>query len=70
MVLDAALINTLYYKVRIKDRVEQSRERSSTFPYTDVVSIEKRAFRSPLTNVANFTYFIAITPRSFLGSHI
>ena len=29
MVLDAALLNTQPYKVRIKDKVEQSRERSS-----------------------------------------
>ena len=26
MVLDAALLNTQHYKVRIKDKVEQSRE--------------------------------------------
>ena len=30
MVLDAALLNTQYYKVRIKGKVEQSRVRSST----------------------------------------
>ena len=29
MVLDASLLNTQHYKVRIKDKVEQSRERSS-----------------------------------------
>ena len=29
MVLDAALLNTQHYKVRIKSKVEQSRERSS-----------------------------------------
>ena len=34
MVLDAALLNTPHYKVRIKDKVEQSRELSSTLPYT------------------------------------
>ena len=33
MVLDAALLNTQRYKVRIKGKVEQSRERSSTLPY-------------------------------------
>ena len=32
MVLDAALLNTQHYKVRIKGKVEQSRERSSTLP--------------------------------------
>ena len=36
MVLDAALFNTQHYKVRIKGKVEQSRERSSALPYTSV----------------------------------
>ena len=36
MVLDASLLNTQYYKVRIKGKVEKSRERSSTLPYTSV----------------------------------
>ena len=34
MVLDTSLLNTQYYKVRIKDKVEQSREKSSALPYT------------------------------------
>ena len=34
MVLDAALLNTQHYKVKIKGKVEQSREWSSTLPYT------------------------------------
>ena len=34
MVLDSALPNTQHYKVRIKGKVEQSRESSSTLPYT------------------------------------
>ena len=36
MILDASLLNTQYYKVRIKGKVEQSRERSSALPYTSV----------------------------------
>ena len=36
MVLDAALLKTQHYKVRIKDKVEQSREWSSAFPYSSV----------------------------------
>ena len=36
MVLDAALLNTQHYKVRIKGKVEQSKEWSSTLPYTSV----------------------------------
>ena len=34
MVFDAALLTTQHYKVRIKCKVEQSRERSSALPYT------------------------------------
>ncbi len=34
MVLDAALLSTQYYKVRIKGKMEQSREWSSALPYT------------------------------------
>ena len=57
MVLDATLLNTQHYKVRIKGKVKQSRERSNALPYTfSVVAIEKRAFRSPSTTVVNFTY--------------
>ena len=33
---DAALLNTQHYKVRIKGKVKQSRERSSALPYTIV----------------------------------
>ena len=33
MVLDSALLNIQHYKVRIKGKVEQSRERSSALPY-------------------------------------
>ena len=40
MVLDAFLLNSQQYKVRIKGKVEQSRETSSALPYT----IEKEAF--------------------------
>ena len=32
MIRDAALLNTQHYKVRIKGKVEKSRERSSTSP--------------------------------------
>ena len=36
MVLDAILLNTQHYKVKIKSNVEQSREWSSVLPYTMV----------------------------------
>ena len=37
MVLDAALLNTQHYKVRIKGKVKQSREWSSALPFTSVL---------------------------------
>ena len=36
MVLDAALLSTQRYKVRIKGKVEQSMEWSSAFPNTSM----------------------------------
>ena len=51
-----SLLNTQQYKVRITGKVEQSSERSSAFPlHLGVVAIEKGAFWSPSTMVANFT---------------
>ena len=47
-VLDANLLNTQHYKVRINGKVERSRERNSAS------SIEKAALCSPSTTVANF----------------
>ena len=36
MILDTSLLNTQQYKVCIKGKVEQFRERSSTLPYDSV----------------------------------
>ena len=41
-ILDASLLNTQHYKVRIKSKVGQSWERSSAFPYTLVLWLSKR----------------------------
>ena len=49
-VLDASLLNTQHYKVRIKGKVKQSTERSSAPLHLDVVVIVKGAFGSPLTS--------------------
>ena len=58
MVLDSALLNTQHYKVRIKGKVEQSREWSSVPPlHLGIVAIEKGAFGSPSTKLANFTFY-------------
>ena len=37
MVLDAALLSTQHYKVKIKGKVHQSWEWSSTLPYTSML---------------------------------
>ena len=60
IVLDTSLLNTQHYKVRIKGKVEQSRERSSTLPlHLSVVAIKNGAFESPSTMVTNFTYLLS-----------
>ena len=51
MVLDATLLNTQKYKVCIKGKVEQSRERSSALLYTSVLKREpsnRPRLRSPI----------------------
>ena len=63
MVLDISLLITQQYKVRIKDKVEQSKERSSALPYS-VVAIEKGDFWSPsitvVDNIILSNYFYVI----------
>ena len=56
MVLDAALLNTQHYKVRIKAKLEQSRDWKRPPLDLDVVAIENRAFGSTSAKVANFIY--------------
>ena len=51
MLLDAPLLNIQHYKVRIKGKVEQSRERSAFPLHLCVVAIEKGAFGSHATTV-------------------
>ena len=48
MVLDTPYLSSKQYEVRIKGKVEQSRERSNALTqHLDVVAIEKGAFWSP-----------------------
>ena len=55
--LDTSLLNTQQYKVLIKSKVEHFREKSSAPPlHLGVVAIEKGAFWSPSTTVANLLY--------------
>ena len=61
MVLDATLLKTQHYKVRIEGKVEQSRERSSAPPlHFGVVAIEKGAFGLPSTTVTKLYIYIYI----------
>ena len=61
MVLDTSLLVSQHYEVWIKDKWSN--------PGKGVVAIEKGAFWSPLTTVANFTYFTMNT-FSFFADHI
>ena len=56
MVLDTSLLNTQQYKVRVKGKVEQLRERSSPPLHCGVVATEKGAFWLPSTKGDNFNY--------------
>ena len=54
MVRDATLLNTQHYKIRINSKVEQFKKWSCALSYSS--AIEKGAFGSPSTKVADFTY--------------
>ena len=62
MVLDTTLLNTQHYKVQFKGKVEQSWDWSSALPWhLGIVAIQKGAFGSPSTMVANFTTFTLLS---------
>ena len=62
MVLDTALLDIQLYKVRIKGKVEQSREWSSAPTlHFGVVAIKKGAFVWPSTAAPNFTFTYPVT---------
>ena len=48
ILLDASLLNTQHYKVRIKGKVEQSREKCGALRYTLVKKLLKRDPSGPL----------------------
>ena len=64
MVLDASLFNSQRYKVRNKGKVERPP------PHLGVVAIEKEAFRSLSTKVANFTYFIKLCAKGLAQARL
>ena len=59
MVLDAILLNTQHYKVRIKGKMEQSRERSSAPPTLWCSSYRKGSLRVTL-DYGRQLYFIEL----------
>ena len=71
MVLDASLLNTQHYKVRIKGKVEQSWERSSALPYISVYKLSKRepSIR-PLLKGDNLYFNIQIQKLIFKNSYL
>ena len=60
MVLNTSLLNTQQYKVCIKGKVKQSRERSSPPLHLCVVAIEKGAFWLSSTTVAKLLTYLFI----------
>ena len=67
MVQDASLLNTQHYQVRIKGKVEQSRERSSALPYTCVVSYRKGSLRVTFDNGRQLYLLVLCEIQSRLG---
>ena len=61
MVLDASLLNTQYYKVQIKGKVDQSSERSSASPTSQCSSYRKGSLQVILDyghQLYFFTYLV------------
>ena len=56
MVLDAALLNTQHYKVRIKGKAEQSREWSNSLPYTSMHLLKKEPSGHPRLRSPTYIY--------------
>ena len=61
MVLDTSLLNTQYYKVRIKGKVEQSRERSNALPPPRCSSYSKGSLQVTLDSRETTLLFLYFT---------
>ena len=68
MVLGTSLLNTQQYKVRIKGKVEQSREMSSAPLHLCVVASKKGAFgsRSPTYFIYTYIYIYIQIGKNYL----
>ena len=60
MVLDTSLLNIQQYKLCIKGKVEQSRERSSALQHPGVVAIEKGSLLVTLDYGHQLYYFTVV----------
>ena len=61
MLIDSSLLNTQYYKVGIKGKVELFREENSTLSlHRSVEAFEKGSFHLHPLRVAKFTYIYAL----------
>ena len=61
MVLDAGLLNTQHYKVRIKGKVEQSREWSSALLYISVWQLlKKKPLGHPQLKSPTLLFYISL----------
>ena len=58
MVLDSSWLIIQHYKVRIKGKGKQYREKRNVFQHLGVVATEKEALGSPGTKVTNFILLI------------
>ena len=65
MVLDASLLNTQHYKVRIKGKVEQSREGVAPSPTPWCSSYRKGSLRVTLDYGRQLTFYIWIDKNIF-----
>ena len=70
MVLDTSLLKTKQYEVRIKGKVEQSREKSSAPLHLGIVAIGKGVFWSPSITVAGFTILFITTKSDICWNHV
>ena len=71
IVLDTSLLNTQHYKVRVKGKVELSRERTSALPYTLVYQLSKREpSGSPRLGSPTLYRFQVFHTNSFIDSQL
>ena len=61
MELDATLLTTQYFKVCIKDKMEQSKERGSTIPTPQCSSLVKGSLQVPLSYGGQLYFYYIVS---------